>query len=68
MKRMPVGHKNSGHSLCRMLNKVSKGLLWKTAYSYINDILLLHHTEEHLLALRQVLQRFKDHGLKLNAD
>ena len=63
-----MGHRNSAEALTRLLSMVLKGLLWKTAYSYIDDILLLHHTEEeHLLALRQVLQRFRDHNLKLNA-
>ena len=68
LSRLPMGHRNSAQALTRLLSMVLKGLLWKTAYSYIDDILLLHHTEEeHLLALHQVLQRFRDHNLKLNA-
>ena len=68
LKRCPMGHKNSAQSLCRMLTKVLKGLLWRNVYSYINDILILTDTqEEHLQNLEQVFQRFREHKLKLNA-
>ena len=68
LKRCPMGHKNSAQSLCRMLTKVLKGLLWRNVYSYIDDLLVMTDTQdEHMQILETVLQRFRQHKLKLNA-
>ena len=64
-----MGHRNSAQSLCRMLSKVLKGLLWRNLFSYLDDLLLVSQTaDEHLELLETVLQRFRQHRLKLNAE
>ena len=62
LKRCPMGHRNSAQSLCRMLSKVLKGLLWRNLFSYLDDLLLVSQTaDEHLELLETVLQRFRQH-------
>ena len=51
LKRRPMGHKNSAQSLCRMLSKVLKGLLWRNLFSYLDDILLVSQTDDEHLEL-----------------
>ena len=69
LKRCPMGHKNSAQTLCRMLTKVLKGLIWRNVYAYIDDLLILSQSvTEHMHLLRQVFQRFREHNLKLNAE
>ena len=68
LKRCPMGHKNSAQTLCRMLTKVLKGLIWRNVYCYLDDILLMSPTiPHHIELLKKVFQRFREHNLKLNA-
>ena len=62
LKQCPMGH--SAQSLCRMLTKVLKGLLWRNVDSYIDDLLVMTDTQdEHMQILETVLQRFRQHKL-----
>ncbi len=49
-----------------MINLVLRGLNWRTVLAFLDDILVLGSDfDDHLKNLREVLVRFRQHGLKL---
>jgi hypothetical protein len=45
---------------------VLSGLLWKKVLVYINDVIVLGRSfEDNTINLREVLERFREHNLKL---
>ena len=61
----------SFHSDCvmaqaRLMDCTLNGLQWTTCLVYLDDVIIFNRTlDEHLTRLREVLQRFRDAGLKL---
>ncbi len=65
--RMPFGLRNAGQSFQRFMDQVMSSLNF--AFVYLDDILVGSRSpEEHLLHLRQVLQRLRQYGLVLNLE
>ncbi|BHF76553.1 hypothetical protein SprV_0501965100 [Sparganum proliferum] len=65
--RMPFGLRNAAQSFQRFIDEVLRGLSF--TYVYIDDILVANSSaEEHASHLRQVFDRFQQHGLQLNVD
>ena len=63
--RMPFGLRNAAQTFQRFIDQVLHGLPF--IYAYIDDLLIASASpEEHLLHLRQVLQRLNDHGIIIN--
>ena len=64
--RMPYGLRNGVMSFQILMSQVLKGLNWKFALCYIDDILIFSSNfEEHLDHLGQVFQRLRDANLTL---
>lgn len=66
-KRMPFGLRNSSITFATMMSNVLRGLNWKSALVYIDDILIFSHNfDEHLSHLAQVFSRLNDANLRLH--
>lgn len=67
--RQPFGLKTSPGMFQRIMEDVLEGLNWETAVVYLDDVIVFSPSmEEHLSALREVLDRFRQAGLKLHPD
>ena len=63
---MAFGLSNAPSSFQRLMECVLRGLHWKIALIYLDDVLVYSRTfEDHLQHLRLVFDRFRDAGLKL---
>ncbi|KAL5516149.1 hypothetical protein EMCRGX_G001420 [Ephydatia muelleri] len=63
---MPFGLTNAPATFQRLMEEVLSGLHWTTCLVYLNDILIFSATiEDHLVRLRDVLDRLKNAGLKI---
>jgi hypothetical protein len=63
--RMPFGLRNAAQTFQRFIDEVLRGLSF--AYAYVDDVLVASKSaEEHKDHLRQILQRFHDHGVIIN--
>ena len=66
-RRMPFGLKNSAQAFQRLMDGVMRGL--RFVFVYLDDILVASSSiQEHLLHVRQVLQRLTDAGLAINVE
>jgi hypothetical protein len=64
--RMAFGLCNAPATFQRAIQLVLSGLLWKKALAYIDDVIVLGQTfGDNIANLREVLDRFRDHDLKL---
>ena len=64
--RMPFGLCNAPATFQRAMQHVLKGLLWKDALAFMDDVMSLGVDFGHALTnIRKVLERFREHGLKL---
>ena len=64
--RLPMGLKNSASSFQRLLEIVLRGMLYKSALCYVDDILILSKSfSEHLGHLEQLFQRLASANLKI---
>ena len=64
--RMPFGLCNAPATFQRLMQRVLGGLLGKTCFVFLDDVLIASKTfEEHLEYLRAVLSRFCSAGLRL---
>lgn len=62
---MPFGLCNAAQTFQRLMNVALRGLDY--CYCYVDDILVASKTpNEHKQHLREVLQRLREHGLKIN--
>ena len=65
--RMPFGLRNAGQTFQRMMDRVLQGLDY--CFCYLDDVLVASATrEEHVLHLKQTLERLQKHGLVLNGE
>lgn len=65
--KMPFGLINAPYTFQRIMNFVSKGLLWKKVIVYLDDILVFPPNQEtHINDLREVLETINSYNLKLN--
>lgn len=64
--RMPFGLKNAPATFQRLMDNAFRGLIGKSCFAYIDDIVIFGNTlEEHNRNLQLVLQRVKELGLRL---
>ena len=63
---MPFGLCNAPSTFQRLMERVLQGLVWKTVVVYLDDVIIYSRTPaEHLGHLQEVLERFREHKLKL---
>jgi len=68
-KVMPFGLTGAPATFQREMNRILFPLIGKCVYNFIDDILIYSRTEEeHLEHLKQVLEIFKEHKLKINIE
>ena len=66
-KVMAFGLCNAPASFERLMEQVLKGLYWRTALVYLDDIIVIGKTfEQELERLAEVFRRFRDANLKLS--
>ena len=66
---MPFGMCNAPATFQTLMEKVLSGLIWKTCFVYIDDVLVCSNTfAEHLNHLQQVFARLRCAGLRLRAN
>lgn len=64
---MPYGLCNAASTFERLIEKALRGLQWRVAVLYLDDIVVFGKTwEQHFDNLAQVLERLAEAGLKLN--
>ena len=69
MTRMPFGLNNSASTFQRLMELALQGLQWVTCLVYIDDIIVFgSNFTEHILRVRQVLERIAKAGLKLKPE
>lgn len=63
---MPFGLCNAPATFQRLMEKVLEGMVWDTVVVYLDDVVIFSQTiEDHMTHLKQVLDRFRQHNLKL---
>ena len=63
---MPFGLQGSPKTFTKLVNTIFHGMIGKTIYIYMDDLLVASNTiEEHIVILREVLDRLRMAGLKL---
>ena len=66
-KVMPFGLKNAGATYQRLMTKIFKPLVDRTAEVYIDDVMVKSKTrEEHVLHLQEVFHFLRKYDMKLN--
>ena len=64
---MPFGLTNSGASFQRLMEHILRGLEYRFALIYIDDIIIFSKSiEEHLTHLKEVFRRLREANVKLN--
>lgn len=67
--RMPFGLKNAPSTFQRLMNFVLKNYINKTCVVYLDDILIFSTSlKEHIINLKNILDRLKSAGLKIQID
>jgi hypothetical protein len=65
-QRMPFGLHNAPATFQRAMQEVLRGLNWKFVLCYLDDVIIFSNSfSEHLSHLKQVFDRFRQAGLKL---
>jgi len=63
---MPFGLHNAPATFQRAMQEILRGLNWKFVLCYLDDVIIFSSTfSEHLSHLRQVFDRLRQAGLKL---
>ena len=66
--RLPFGLSGAPMCFSRLMSEVLRGMLWEVCLVYLDDIIIFSCTvEEHLVILREVLERLRRAKLKLAA-
>ena len=64
---MPSGLTNSGASFQRLMGHILRGLEYRSALIYIDDIIIFSKSiDEHLTHLEEVFRRLREANVKLN--
>ena len=64
--RMSFGLCNAPSTYARVMNLVLRGLTWNIVLAFLDDILVMgKNIQDHMINLRTVFNRFREHGLKL---
>ena len=67
--KMPFGRKNASAAFQRMVDQALRGLIGKTCFAYLDDIVVYGSTiQEHNENLAILLERLRATGLKLQPD
>lgn len=67
--RMPFGLKNAPSTFQRLMNNILRDLLPETCLVYLDDILVYSTSlQEHLIKLRNVFDRLREHNFKVQLD
>lgn len=67
--RMPFGLKNAPATFQRIMDNVLKGLINKICFVYIDDIIIFSTSlQEHIVNVKKVFQRLREHNLKVQLD
>lgn len=65
--RVPMGLHISPNSFQLLMDKILRGLTFKSCLCYLDDaVTFSENFEQHLSDMQEVFQRFRDAGLKLN--
>ena len=65
---MPYGLANSGASFQRLIGHILRGLEYRLALIYIDDIIIFSASvDEHVVHLKEVFRMLRDANVKLNA-
>ncbi|VDI18008.1 Hypothetical predicted protein [Mytilus galloprovincialis] len=64
--RLPMGLKTAPNTFQLLMDKVLRGLKFRTCLCYLDDVLICSETfEKHLDDIKEIFKRFRDAGLKL---
>ena len=64
---MPYGLVNSGASFQRLIGHILRGLEYRLALIYIDDIIIFSASvDEHVVHLKEVFRMLRDANVKLN--
>ncbi|PFX12172.1 Retrovirus-related Pol polyprotein from transposon 17.6, partial [Stylophora pistillata] len=64
---MPFGLTNSGQSFQRLMGHILRGLEYRFALIYIDDIIIFSKSvDEHLVHLEEIFKRLREANIKLN--
>ena len=64
--RLPMGLKTSPNTMQLLMDRVLKGLTFKSCLSYLDDLLITSTTfNDHLADVREVFQRLREANLKI---
>ena len=67
--RLPMGLKTAPNTFQLLMDKVLRGLKFRTCLCYLDDVLICSETfEKHLDDIKEIFKRFRDAGLKLGQD
>ena len=65
--RLPMGLSTAPNSFQLLMDKVLKGLTFRSCLCYLDDVLIVSESfENHMSDIQEVLDRFRAAGLKLN--
>ena len=65
--RVPMGLHTSPNSFQLLMDKILRGLTFRSCLCYLDDVLIFSETyEQHLSDLNEIFDRFRKAGLKLN--
>lgn len=67
--RMPFGLRNAPATFQRLMDLILRDLLYNTCLVYLDDIVIYSTSlDEHVEKLRKVLERLRQHNLKIQPD
>jgi hypothetical protein len=66
-QRLPMGLSSSPNSFQLLMDKLLRGLTYKSCLCYLDDVLVCSETfQQHISDLNDIFTRFRNAGLKLN--
>lgn len=67
--RMPFGLKNAPATFQRVMDQILRGLVNKTCLVYLDDIIIFSTSlQEHISNIKEIFNRLRDAGLKIQLD
>lgn len=67
--RMPFGLKNAPATFQRVMDQILRGLVNKTCLVYLDDIIIFSTSlQEHITNIKEIFNRLRDAGLKIQLD